>query len=90
MPVEDGDEPQCGGTPESSRSMWLCAAIAVLPCAARRGPAGVEPIGGGDREQPDVAPVLRHQPDRLDRLRRHRAGVGDDDLARSAPGFRSQ
>jgi hypothetical protein len=46
----------------------------------RRRPAGVEPIGGGDRDQPDVAPVLRHQADRLDRLRRDGAGIGDDDL----------
>ncbi len=54
---------------------------AALARALRRGPAGVEPVGRGDGEQADVAAVLRHQPDRLDRLRRDRAGVGDDDLA---------
>ena len=57
---------------------------------AGRGPAGIEPVGRGDGEQADVAPVLGHQADRLDRLRRHRAGIGDDDLRSSGPGLRSQ
>ena len=46
----------------------------------RRGPAGVEPVGGGDGEEADVASVLRHQANRLYRLGRDRAGIGDDDL----------
>ena len=54
---------------------------AALARALRRGPAGVEPVGRGDRQQPDVAAILRHQADRLDGLRRDRARVGDDDLA---------
>ena len=54
---------------------------AALAGALRRGPAGVEPVGRGDGEQADVAAVLGHQADRLDRLGRDRAGVGDDDLA---------
>ena len=47
----------------------------------RRRPAGIEAVGGRDGEQPDVAPVLRHQADRLDRLRRDGSGVGHDHLA---------
>ncbi|MFL5122036.1 MAG: hypothetical protein ACJ8C8_16435, partial [Microvirga sp.] len=31
----------------------------------RRRPAGVEPVGRGDGEKPDVAAVLGHEPDRL-------------------------
>ena len=55
----------------------------------RGSPAGVEPVGRGDRQEADVAAVLRHQPDRLDRLGRDRAGIGDDHLA-FGPGSRSQ
>ena len=54
---------------------------AALAGALRRGPAGVEAVRRGDGEQADVAAVLRHQADRLDRLGRDRAGIGDDDLA---------
>ena len=54
---------------------------AALARPQRRGPAGVEPVGRGDGEEADVAAVLRHQPDRLDRLGRDRAGIGDDHLA---------
>ena len=54
---------------------------AALAGALRRGPAGVEAVGRGDGEQADVAAVLAHQADGLDRLGRDRAGVGDDDLA---------
>jgi len=54
---------------------------AALARALGRGPARVEPVGRGDGKQADVAAVLRHQPDRLDRLRHDRAGIGDDDLA---------
>ncbi len=54
---------------------------AALARPLRRGPAGIEPVGRGDGEQAHVAAVLRHQPDRLDRLRCDRAGIGHDDLA---------
>ena len=53
---------------------------AALAGPRRRRPAGVEPVGGGDGEEADVAAVLRHQADRLDRLRRHRAGIDDHRL----------
>ena len=43
---------------------------AALARALRGGPAGIEPVGRGDREQADIAAVLRHQADGLDRLRR--------------------
>ena len=59
---------------------------AALARPLRRRPAGVEPVGRGDGEQADVAPVLGHQADRLDRLRRDRARIGDDDL-RVRPGL---
>ena len=52
----------------------------VLARPLRRGPAGIEPIGRGYGEQPDIAPVLRHQAHRLDRFRRHGAGIDDDNL----------
>ena len=54
---------------------------AALAGALRCRPAGIEPVGGGDREEADVAAVLGHQPDRLDRFGRDRAGIGDDHLA---------
>src|SRR4051794_33338375 len=44
-------------------------------------PASVEAISGSHRKQTYVAPVFAHQPDRLDRLRRDRAGVSHDHLA---------
>ena len=47
----------------------------------RRGPACIEPVGGRDREQADVAAVFRHQADSFDGFRRDRAGVGNHDLA---------
>ena len=62
---------------------------AALAGALRGGPAGVEPVGRGHRQQADVAAVLGHEADRLDRLRRDRARIGDDDL-RVWPGRRSQ
>ena len=57
---------------------------AALAGPGRRGPAGVEPVGRGDREQADVAPVLGHQPDRLDRLGRDRAAYRRRRSRRSA------
>ena len=54
---------------------------AALARALRRGPAGVEPVGRSDGEQADIAAILRHQPDRLDRFGRDRAGIGDHHLA---------
>ena len=53
---------------------------AALARALRRGPAGIEPVGRGDGEQADVAAVLGHQADGLDRLGRDGAGIGDDHL----------
>ena len=82
MPVDDCHDPAMGrhvgqqlfdmrsGVDEAALSRPLC-----------RGPAGVEPVGRGDGEQPHVAAVLGHQPDRLDCLRHNRARVGDHDLA---------
>ena len=90
MAVEHGDDAavrrQIGEQP-----LDVAAGVdeAALARPLRRRPAGVEPVGRGDGEQPDVAAVLGHEPDRLDRLRRDRARVGDDDLA-FGPGWRSQ
>ena len=53
---------------------------AAFARALRRGPAGIEPVGRGDREQADVAPVLRHQADGGDRFRRDGAAIGHDHL----------
>ena len=82
MAVEHGDERavrrQAVEQPLDVRAGMHQAALAR---ALRRGPAGVEPVGRGDGEQADVAAVLRHQADRLDRLGRDRAGIGDDHLA---------
>src|SRR6516225_6350074 len=66
--------PQWAGISASSFS------ICELARALRGGPAGIEPVGGGDGKEPDVAPVLRDQADRLYGLRRDRPGIGDDDL----------
>ena len=82
MAVEHADDAAVGGhvgkQPLDVRARMNEAALAG---ALRRGPAGVEAVGGGDGEQSDVAAVLAHQADGLDRLGRDRAGVGDDDLA---------
>ena len=39
---------------------------AALARAAGPGPAGIEPVGRGDRQKAHVAPVLRHQADGVD------------------------
>ena len=83
MAVDHGDDAAMGrhvGEAAARYGERACAS-AALAGALGRGPAGVEPVGRGDREQADIAAVLGHQPDRLDRLRRDRAGIGDDDLA---------
>ncbi len=49
--------------------------------ALRRRPAGIEPVGGGNGEQPNVAAVFRHQPYRLNRFRRDRTRIGHHHLA---------
>ena len=54
---------------------------AAFAGALRGGPAGIKPVGRRDREQADIAAVFRHQAYGLDRLRRDRARIGDDDLA---------
>ena len=46
-----------------------------------RGPAGIEPVGRRDRQQADIAAILRHQADGLYGLGRHRAAIGHHDLA---------
>ena len=56
---------------------------AALAGALGRTPAGIEQVWTCGQE-PDVAAILRHQPDRLDRLERDRAGIGDHDLTSSA------
>jgi hypothetical protein len=53
---------------------------AALARALRRGPAGIEAVGGRHRQKPDVAAVFRHQADGVDRFRRDGAGIGDDHL----------
>src|SRR5262249_35400062 len=53
---------------------------AALTGPLRGSPACIESVGRGDREQADIAAVLRHQSNSLDRLRRHRAGIRHDDL----------
>ena len=73
--------PQWGGSvAEQPLDMAARMDEAALARPLRRRPAGVEPVGGGDGEQADVAPVLGHEADRLDRLRRDRARIGDDHL----------
>ena len=52
-------------------------AAAIPPQRARRGPPAMQPVGGGDRQQADVATAFADQASGLDRLRRHRAGIGD-------------
>src|SRR3954462_566026 len=52
----------------------------ALACALRRGPARVQTISRCDGEQADVAPVLTHETDRLDRFGCNRAHVRNDDL----------
>src|SRR5258708_37382621 len=82
MTVEYGDDPAMGRTiGHELFDMRARVHEPALARALRRGPAGVEPVGRGDGKQADVAAVLGHQPDRLDRLRHHRPGIGDDDLA---------
>ena len=54
---------------------------AAFARALRRGPAGIQAVGRGDGEKSDIAAVLGHQADRLDRFRRDRARIGDHDLA---------
>ena len=81
MAVEHRDEAAMGRhVAEQPLDMAAGVDEAALAGPLRRRPAGVEPVGGGDGEQPDIAPVLGHQADRLDRLRRDRARIGDDDL----------
>src|ERR1051326_2148572 len=82
MSVEHGDDAAMGRH-FGKQPLNVAAGVnePALARPARRGPAGVEPVRGGDGEEADVASVLRHQADGLDRFRRDRAGVGDDDLA---------
>ena len=81
MAVDHGDEAAVARQRrEQPLDMAHGAAHAVGAGARRRRPAGIEPVGRGDREQADVAAVLADQAGRLDRLGRDRAGIGDDQL----------
>ena len=53
---------------------------ATFARALRGRPPGIEPVGRGDGEKADIAPVLGHQPDGGNRFRCNRAGVGNEDL----------
>ena len=78
--------PQWDGTSgEQPLDMAAGMGKAVLAGTAGGGPAGIQPVGGGDGQEADIAPVLGHQPDGLDRFRRDGPGIGDDDL-RIRPG----
>src|SRR5690606_31811339 len=46
----------------------------------RSRPACMQPVGGGYRQQADVAAILAHHADRLDSFRREDARIGDDHL----------
>jgi len=43
-------------------------------------PTGVEPVGRSDGQKPDVAAILGHEPDGMDRLGGDGARISDDDL----------
>ena len=82
MAVEHADDAamrrQAGEQPLDMRAGVHETALAR---PARRGPAGIETVRRRDGQEPDVAAILRHQADGLDRFGRDRAGVSDDDLA---------
>ncbi len=65
---------------QQSLDMASGARKPILPGALGGCPAGMQPIRRGDREQADIAPVLADQSYRRQRLGRHGAGIGDDDL----------
>ena len=82
MAVEHGDNAAMRRhVAKQPLDMRACVHQTALTRSLGSGPAGVEPVGGSDREQADVAAVLRHQADGLDCLGRDRAGVGDNHLA---------
>src|SRR5262245_40340401 len=85
--VEHGDHSAMGRqVGEEPLDMRAGVDEAALAGALRRGPAGIESVRRGDGEEADIAAILGHQSDRLDRLRRNRPGIGDDHLAvRSGP-----
>src|SRR6185503_2824806 len=66
---------------EQTLDVWTRVHEPAFACTLRCGPAGVEAIGGRDRQQADIATVFRHQADSLDRFRSDRSGIRDDDLA---------
>ena len=87
MAVEHGDEAAMRRhVREQPLDMAAGVDEAALARPLRRRPAGIEAVGRGDRQEADVAAVLGHQADGLDRLRRDRARIGDDDL-RVRPGL---
>ena len=91
MAVDHGDD---AAVARQRRQQFFDMAEMLRPAAvaaqlSRRGPARMQPVGRGDRQQADVAPAFADQADGLDRLRRDRAGIGDHDFA-FGPGLRSQ
>jgi hypothetical protein len=57
--VDDGDNRRMPGQGGISVSIWLVAErVAPGAGALGRGPAGVQPVGGGDGQHTDIAPVV--------------------------------
>src|SRR5262249_57387666 len=76
MTIEHGDDGAMGRQLlEQPLDMGACMHQAALARPLRRGPAGIEAVGGGHREQPDVTAVLRPQPPPPGRLPRAGARV---------------
>ena len=82
MPIEDGDDAAVRGhVGKQPLDMRTRVHETSFAGSLRRGPARIEPVCGCDREQADITAILCHQADGFDGFRRHRAGVGNDDLA---------
>src|SRR6185312_17440560 len=59
--VEHGDDPAIRRhVAKQPLDVRACVHKTALTHSLGSGPAGVEPVGGSDREQADVAAVLRH------------------------------
>src|ERR1700677_805058 len=79
MAVDHGDD---AAIPRQRRQQFLDMAEMLGPAAvaaqlACRGPARMQPVRRGDRQQADIPAAFADQPDRLDRLGRHGADIGD-------------
>ena len=80
--VDRRDQRAVGGQLAEQRfHMRARLRIAARPVPLRRGPAGVEPVRRGHRQNPHVAPVLADHPRRRDGFVGHRALIGDDHRA---------